>query len=139
VVTSTHPTRRALFAVAVWVLVLWSAPGAQRSAPAPSGAPTAVDKALLDRYCVTCHNSRGKAGGLALDVVDVTDLSANAEIWEKVVRKVSASMMPPANMPRPDPAATASFVAAIEAGLDRAALDRPNPGRTLLQRFNRAE
>src|SRR6185503_5438688 len=60
--------------------------------------PTSIvspDRATLDRYCVTCHNSRTRTGGLALDTLDVTRVAADAETWEKVVRKIRGRMMPP--------------------------------------------
>ena len=67
--------------------------------------PAPVDRALLDRYCVTCHNGRLRTGGLALDDLDVTDVAAHAETLEKVVRKLRAGQMPPPGRPRPKPAA----------------------------------
>ena len=59
-------------------------------------APPAIDRALLDRYCVACHNERIKTAGLMLDKVDVAQVSANAETLEKVVRKLRTGQMPPA-------------------------------------------
>ncbi|MGE3401830.1 MAG: DUF1592 domain-containing protein [Vicinamibacterales bacterium] len=139
---------RTLFAVttAVWMLALWSVPSAQGPAPAqapaqPSAAApdSASVRGVVDRYCVTCHNSRTRTAGLALDAVDKDNLPANAEIWEKVIRKVRGNMMPPAGMPRPEPAVLAGFVAGLERTLDQAAARDPKPGRKLLHRFNRAE
>ena len=60
-------------------------------------------RALLDQYCVSCDNERAKIGGLALDHLDVSDVPVGAEIWEKVVIKLRAGMMPPAGGPgRPE-------------------------------------
>src|SRR5580765_3734055 len=59
-------------------------------------------KALLDRYCVTCHNERMRAGGLLLNQLDVARAGERPEIWEKVVRKLRAGMMPPTGARRPD-------------------------------------
>jgi hypothetical protein len=59
--------------------------------PSPQIPPVRAantDRATLDRYCVTCHNSRTKTGGLALDTVDVARVAPDAETWEKVVRKI---------------------------------------------------
>ena len=42
-------------------------------------------------------------------------------------------------MPRPDKALAESVVSWLEAELDRAALEHPNPGRPTLHRLNRAE
>src|SRR6188474_13407 len=80
----------------------------QQSSPAAPAAPAAptpsTDRATLDRYCVTCHNSRTRTAGLALDTLDVTRVAADAETWEKVVRKIRGRMMPPPGLPRPDDA-----------------------------------
>jgi hypothetical protein len=60
-------------------------------------APTrSTPRPVLDRYCVTCHNQRVKTAGLALDRLDVADVGAAPEIWEKVVRKLRSGAMPPA-------------------------------------------
>ena len=102
-----------------------------------SAAPDA--QAVLDRYCVTCHNTRAQTGGLALDTLDVTQPGHDPETWEKVVRKLQTGMMPPSGAPRPDRPALDAVTAQIEAGLDRAAAASPNPGATALHRLNRAE
>ncbi len=96
-------------------------------------------QALLNQYCVTCHNQKLKTGGLELDKLDLQRAGANAETWEKVVRKVRAGMMPPAGARRPDRASLDSFAASVEAALDRAAGADPNPGRAPLHRMNRTE
>ncbi len=101
--------------------------------------PTPVDRAVLDRYCVTCHNSRLRSGGLALDEVDVTQVATHADTLEKVVRKLRAGQMPPPRRPRPDPAVTEAFVASLETALDRSAAADPNPGRVSVHRMNRFE
>ena len=113
------------------------AAGQQPSSPAPQ--PASPQRALLNRYCVTCHNEKLRTAGLALDKMDVDKIGEDAPVWEKVVRKLRASAMPPAGMPRPDLATYNSFAAYLEATLDRAAAARPNPGRPAIRRFNRAE
>ncbi|MDO8794957.1 MAG: DUF1592 domain-containing protein [Vicinamibacterales bacterium] len=97
-------------------------------------------KALIDQYCVTCHNSRQKVGGLALDAVDTQAVGAGADVWEKVVRKLRAGAMPPVGNPRPDRATYDSLTGWLETALDRAAVAAPNPGRTVpFHRLNRTE
>ena len=91
----------------------------QVSAAAPAVSP---DRATLDRYCVTCHNSRTRTGGLALDTVDVGRVAADAETWEKVVRKIRGRMMPPPGLPRPDEATYDALAAHLESSLDRASV-----------------
>ena len=108
-----------------------AAAGEVLSAAGPQGSTASADaRALLDQYCVTCHNSRLKTGGLSLDRVDVSDLSAGSEIWEKVVLKLRAGMMPPQGRPRPATERSDALVAWLEESLDRAAAADPHPGRT---------
>ena len=109
---------------------------ARVAAAAPAAAPS---RALLDRYCVTCHNERLKTAGLTLDNVDVSQVRAHAEVLEKVVRKLRAGQMPPAGRPRPDAATVDVFATAIETALDRESAAAPNPGRVASRRMNRVE
>ena len=112
--------------------------GAQQ--PARSAADATPERALLDRYCVTCHNERLQTAGLQLDTADVTRVAADPALWEKVVRKLRAGAMPPAPRPRPDNAAYARFIGRLETELDATAGADPNPGRTeAFHRLNRAE
>jgi hypothetical protein len=106
--------------------------------PAPALSP-ATERALLDKYCVTCHNQKLKTAGLMLDKADVDHIGDGAEVWEKVVRKIHGGTMPPLGMPRPDQATLDSFASSLETSLDRAAISRPEPGRAGMHRLNRAE
>ena len=96
-------------------------------------------QALLNTYCITCHNERAKTGGLTLDKLDIQHVGENAETWEKVVRKLRSGMMPPSGARRPDRATLDGFVTSLESALDRAAAAKPNPGTTALHRMNRTE
>ena len=118
-----------------------SAVQAFTAAPAAAQQPAAdgSSKALFDRYCITCHNQRLKTSGLSLDTVDPANLAEHTEIWEKVVRKLRAGTMPPIGRPRPEKPAVAALISSLETGLDRAAAERPNPGRAPLHRLNRTE
>ena len=98
-----------------------------------------ADRALLNQYCITCHNERAKTGNLTLDKLDLAHPGDNPETWEKVVRKLRAGMMPPSGAPRPERAALDSFAAKLETDLDRAAAAHPNPGAPGLHRLNRTE
>ena len=97
----------------------------------------------IRQYCGSCHGSRTKseatATGVVLDAPDLTHISDQAEMWEKVVRRLRSGSMPPPGMPRPDAAAYESLSSHLEAALDRAAAARPNPGRHALHRLNRSE
>ena len=94
---------------------------------------------MLDKYCVTCHNTKLKTAGLTLDALDVDHVGNNAEIWEKVATKLRTHEMPPAGRPRPDAATYIAMTSAIEGALDAAAAASPNPGRVAVHRLNRAE
>ena len=111
---------------------------ASRAASA-AAQPTPLDRTLLDRYCVTCHNERLMTAGLTLDTVDLTQVATHAEVLEKVVRKLRAGQMPPVGRPRPAQATANAFATALEAALDRVAAAAPNPGRRPVHRLNRLE
>jgi len=98
-----------------------------------------AQRAVLDRYCVTCHNQKLKTAGLVLDKLDLAQINANAEIWEKVVRKLRAGMMPPQGLPRPEPAAYEALTSALENELDRAAAAKPHLPAPGVHRVNRTE
>ena len=94
---------------------------------------------VLQRFCFSCHNDRARTGGLALDVLEMTRVGENADVWEAVIKKLRTGAMPPVGRPRPDNAEAEMVVTWLEAELDRAALASPNPGRPTLHRLNRAE
>ena len=100
---------------------------------------TAAARAVLDRYCVTCHSQRLKTAGFAVEGLDLSNVPAHAEAWEKVVRKLRAREMPPPGAPRPAATALASTAAWLENTLDAAAATAPNPGRVAVHRLSRAE
>src|SRR5262245_64555193 len=70
------------------------------SVPAETTAPPI--KAVVDTYCLTCHNLRLKTGGLSLEGADPAHPAANPELWERVIAKLRAGAMPPPGLPRPD-------------------------------------
>jgi mono/diheme cytochrome c family protein len=121
---------------------LQAVPAQQPSAVASTDAaltPAAQYRAVLDRYCVTCHNGRLKTADLMLDAMDVANPPAGAEVWEKVITKLRGRAMPPPNMRRPDNATLDAFATYLETAIDRAAATHPDPGRPALHRLNRAE
>jgi mono/diheme cytochrome c family protein len=99
----------------------------------------AQERALLDKYCVTCHNEKLKTAGLMLDRADIHHVGANAETFEKVVMKLRGGMMPPPGLPRPDAATLDGLATSLENELDRAYFSKINPGRVGIHRLNRAE
>jgi cytochrome c551/c552 len=134
-----------LVCVAFWILAAASsslrADRAQTpppSASAPAATPSA-EQALVQKYCVTCHNSRAKTGGLSLEGMNPADAASHAEMWEKAAMKLRGGMMPPQGMPRPDEAVLRSFAASLEKTIDERALRSPDPGHKPVHRLNRTE
>jgi hypothetical protein len=111
------------------IILLLSLPGSAQS----------PQRALLDKYCVTCHNQKLKTANLMLDKLDPAHVSADPEAWEKVVRKLRAGMMPPQGLPRPDAAAYEAFTVALENELDQAAAAKPKLAAPAVHRVNRTE
>jgi hypothetical protein len=105
------------------------------------GSPDAAvsHQAVVKEYCVTCHNARTKSGDLVLDGLAASNVGANPEVWEKVVRKLRVGAMPPTGARRPDRGTYSDLIAWLETELDRSAAGHPNPGRPMLHRLNRAE
>jgi hypothetical protein len=113
-------------------------PAMPKAAVSPSSVTS--QRALLDQYCVSCHNDRVKSGNLALDRVDLTRAGQDPQLWEKVVRKLRAGLMPPVGRPRPDDSSYDGFRMWLQDELDRAAAAHPDPGRTeIFHRLNRTE
>jgi mono/diheme cytochrome c family protein len=112
-------------------------PAAPPSAPAASRDDLAAQRALIDQYCVTCHNARLKTANLLLDQFDLSNLAAHAEVAEKVARRLRAGLMPPTGVRRPEQAKLDGLVEFLERAVDRAATPHlPAPG---LHRMNRTE
>src|SRR5688572_1599794 len=78
-----------------------STPLAQTVTPQAAAAGEPSTRAVLSKYCTSCHNSTRKTAGLALDG-DLREIATHPEIWEKVIRKLRTEAMPPAGLPRPD-------------------------------------
>src|SRR6185437_8166042 len=108
---------------------------AMAQTPASPPNPTA----LVNQYCVGCHSARLKTGGVVLEGLDFAHPAVSGETLEKVLRKVRTGEMPPAGMPRPQPATATAFANSIQAELDKSAAASPNPGRAGMHRLNRAE
>ena len=123
-----------------------SAVAGPQTRPSPlTTMPTVLEaaaphRAVLDRYCVSCHNERLRTAGLALDTANIEQVAEGAEVWEKVATKLRTGGMPPLGRPRPDPQTYDRFASWLETQLDRGYATRPDPGRTeTFHRLNRAE
>jgi cytochrome c551/c552 len=101
--------------------------------------PPSPPRVLINQYCVGCHNQKVKTAGVSLQALDPANVSQDAAIWEKVLRKVSAGQMPPTGLPHPQVAASEFFTRWLGEELDHAAAAHPNPGRPTIHRLNRAE
>jgi Protein of unknown function (DUF1592)/Protein of unknown function (DUF1588)/Protein of unknown function (DUF1585)/Protein of unknown function (DUF1595)/Protein of unknown function (DUF1587) len=94
---------------------------------------------LIGQRCDGCHNSTDWAGGLAFDTISADDIHANAETWEKAIRKLRGRLMPPPGEEQPDQKSIDTFVSWLEGNLDDAAARNPDPGFVGLHRLNRTE
>jgi len=141
--------RRSAWLVVVAVLALCPGTAGHRvsaASPQAAAAPAitaAGERAVLQRYCLTCHTQAMKDRGrvpIAFDTLDTSQVPRDADTWEKVIRKVRTGMMPPAQAARPDAATARTFASWLEGELDRAAEAHPDPGRTEpFHRLNRVE
>jgi hypothetical protein len=116
----------------------------QAATPAakPTQAPAAATQPLetiTSKFCINCHNEELKRGDLSLVNFDLSKAAQNAQVVEKMIRKLQAGMMPPPGSRRPDPQTYAAFISALETKVDAAAAAHPNPGGRVFQRLNRAE
>ena len=106
------------------------------------GVPEAglPEQALVNRYCLGCHNDQTLRGGLSLEDASLAQIAGHEALWERVLRKLRAGAMPPNNSPRPDSTGYETLVSYLEATLDSGAIAAPNPGRTdTFRRLNRTE
>jgi len=130
------PFRHSVFVTAgVFGILL----GAIGYGPAAAQGTHTEHSAVINTYCVACHNAQLKTADLELDRADIVNPTANAPLWEKVIRKLRTGAMPPAGMPRPDAETYDAVATYLETTLDRAAEANPNPGRPTIQRLNRTE
>src|SRR5205823_11220462 len=106
----------------------------QKQAPAAGAASAIAQRALLDQYCVTCHNDRTRRANLTLEKLDLTTVGDNPQLWEKVVRKLRAGVMPPPGMRRPALAEYEGLRDWLENEIDRKAFGHVNPGGVVLHR-----
>src|SRR5262245_45112838 len=94
--------------------------------PANNGAmPIEAQRALVTQYCQGCHNDTVKSGNMSLTSLDLAHIDQNAELAEKIIRKLGVGLMPPAGARRPDKQTINAFRSALEAQLDKAAAANP--------------
>src|SRR5262249_33684486 len=135
--------KRFLYAAALLILIAGLAFLQTRAVGQQTPAPTntlAGDAhgVMLNTYCVGCHNARLKIGGVMFDTLDIKHPAANAEVWEKALRKLRGRLMPPPGSPQPKQEDIDAFTSWMESALD----SNPNPitaGHVPVQRLNRTE
>ena len=136
VCTSTRSTAlMGVFGVGVALALNVFSPQAATQEPASLDSPRAV----VDTYCISCHNESLKTAGLVLEGLDPQNPGPNAATWEKVLRKVQARAMPPVQSRRPNSASYEVLISALDESLERAAQANPDPGRPPIHRLNRLE
>lgn len=100
----------------------------------------AVDpNGIVEASCVRCHSDARLRGNLSLESFDIDQASENAEVIERMIRKVRAGMMPPPGVRAPGGDTLQIFAAELEKVMDDAWEDAPNPGSRTFQRLNRPE
>ncbi len=106
----------------------------------PSPEAALADRwAMLDRYCVDCHNDAEFTADLSLERRNPDNVHADPAIWEKVVHKLEIGAMPPRKEPQPDPELREEFLSALVGTLDAAAAEKPYAASTTVHRLNRNE
>jgi hypothetical protein len=134
-----NATRVWLAAIATVTALYAQTPASAPKPPAGTSTTPQTEKAFLDRYCVTCHNDKTKTANFSLENADLANPGNHPEIWERVIRKLRAGMMPPAGMPRPPQAAYNGLRDWLESEMDKRAALHPNPDSIVLHRLNRTE
>ena len=94
---------------------------------------------VIQGTCVRCHNDRRLSGNLSLVGFDTDKADQNAEIAERMIRKLRAGMMPPVGVRRPGGDTLQTVVEELERVIDSRVSRNPNPGTRTFQRLNRAE
>ncbi|HZF30050.1 MAG TPA: DUF1592 domain-containing protein [Gammaproteobacteria bacterium] len=95
--------------------------------------------AVVKKYCFDCHNRDDLAGNRAFDKMSPDRIAADAETWERAVRKLRSGLMPPAGRDRPDAQTVTQLVSWLENEIDDRAEANAAPGRVSLHRLNRRE
>ncbi|MBK1879635.1 DUF1592 domain-containing protein [Pelagicoccus mobilis] len=105
-----------------------------------ASAPSANQSDFIGQNCLNCHNAEDHEADLNLEGLNIDDPLAAPEIFEKVVRRLDARQMPPADRKRPDEATYLRVVDQLVDTLDAHAAAHPQPGRTdTFRRLNRTE
>jgi uncharacterized protein DUF1592/uncharacterized protein DUF1588/uncharacterized protein DUF1595/uncharacterized protein DUF1585/uncharacterized protein DUF1587 len=129
--------RRFFFVTALLLLI--ASMGISQTTPVGQ-SPAASDphRAMLAKYCFTCHSTRLRTGGLALEALDLQNPAGDAQVWEKALRKLRGRLMPPPGAPQPPQKDIDDFTAWMENAIDTHAKG-PQAGYVPIERLNRTE
>ena len=95
--------------------------------------------AMIDQYCLDCHNDAEFTGGLSFEGMAPSEVLANPGLFEDAIHKLNIGAMPPRDVAQPDPEVKAQFVSALVNTLDAAARENPYASTTKVHRLNRTE
>jgi hypothetical protein len=145
---STRPAQAPARSQAPAAAQAQTVPVAARAQAAPAATPraaagdTATQKAWLKQYCVGCHNTRTPLPAnepVNLETANLDDVTQNAAMWERVLRKLSVRAMPPQGMPHPKETEYVAFTTWLAGSLDRQWQGKATPGHYVMHRLNRTE
>jgi mono/diheme cytochrome c family protein len=102
-------------------------------------APSAAEQwAMVDAYCVECHNAAEAAGGVVFEGLGPDSVALDPQVFEAAVGKLRGRLMPPPGGPQPEQPRVDSFIGWLERTIDRNAA-MPRAGHVPIQRLNRTE
>ena len=113
----------------------WGPSSAYRSSAAPAPVLRVSNNDVIQAYCVRCHNDRTLRGNISLEQFDTETAHENAEVTERVIRKLRAGMMPPPGARRPAGDTLVVLAEALGRTVDVAAAANPRPGGRTFQRL----
>ena len=95
---------------------------------------------ILIKHCYDCHGDGMDKGEVALDEhQSLSKLFADRSLWEAVYSNIETRLMPPADKPQLADKDVAAVLSWIETEVFKLDPNKPDPGRTVIRRLNRAE
>lgn len=102
--------------------------------------PFSNARSVLDRYCIDCHGPEGEEGDFRLDQLPkVANTPEAADRWGRVLARVAAGEMPPAEADRPTPVEVKALLEGIKDPLASGAAAYRTEGRSMMRRLTRLE
>lgn len=100
----------------------------------------APEQAMLEHYCLNCHNDKTQKGEVNLTQLIDSNISAHPAMWEQALKKINARQMPPKDRKRPNDEAYTHVINHLAEQLDEHAKDDPKLGKTeTFRRLTRIE